>query len=154
MTRYLILVVLAMTVLSCTIRKPTMRAAVAAEYQRSDRAEIMENLQKILETENIPVVRNDRQSGVIASDSFEVAPADCDCGMNFFGAEYPGTRRGKLRIVVSGSAPTQIKFEFAALLTITANQRQVKCTSFGLLEERILTELEKRLGMARINAQP
>lgn len=113
----------------------------------------MATLKKILESENIPISSTDLQRGTIVSDSFEVLPEYCDCGMNFFGAQYPGTRRGKMRILVSGSAATRIKFEFATLLTITANNRQVKCTSFGLLEERILTGVEKRLGTVRVNAQ-
>lgn len=153
MTRWLILVLLIAAVVSCTTRRPTMREQVAAEYQRGSRAEVMETLKQILESEKIPIAAIDRQRGTIVSDSFEVLPEYCDCGMNFFGAQYPGTRRGKMRILVSGNVETRIKFEFATLLTIIANNRQVNCTSFGLLEERILSELEKRLGIARLNAQ-
>ncbi len=153
MIRWVIYVMLMAAVTSCTTHRPTMREPIVAEFQRSNRAEVMETLTKILESEKIPIARSDLQRGTITSDSFEVLPEDCDCGMNFFGAQYPGTRRGKMRILVSGVAETRIKFEFAALLTITANNRQVNCTSFGLLEERILAELEKRLGTARVNAQ-
>ncbi len=153
MARWLILVILIAAAVSCTTRRPTIREPIVAEFQRSNRAEVMETLKKILESEKIPISSTDLQKGTIVSDSFEVLPEYCDCGMNFFGAQYPGTRRGKMRILVSGSAETKIKFEFATLLTITANNRQVNCTSFGLLEERILTELEKRLGTVRVNAQ-
>lgn len=130
-----------------------MREPVVAEFRHSDRAEVMETLTKILEDEQISINRKDLQKGTIESDSFEVLPEYCDCGMNFFGAQYPGTRRGKMRILLSGNTDTKIKFEFGTLLNITANGRRVKCTSFGLLEEKILTEMEKRLGLARSNAQ-
>jgi hypothetical protein len=153
MTRWVILVILMTTAISCTTRRPTLREPVVAEFQRSNRSEVMETLTKILEAEQIPISRTNLQKGTIETDSFEVLPEYCDCGMNFFGAQYPGTRRGKMRILVSGSADTNIKFEFATLLNITANNRRVKCTSFGLLEEKILTEMEKRLGIARSNAQ-
>ena len=153
MARWLFFVILIAMAVSCTTRRPTMREPIVAEFQRSNRAEVMETLKRILESEKIPISGTDLQRGTIVSDSFEVLPEYCDCGMNFFGAQYPGTRRGKMRILVSGSAETKVKFEFATLLTITANNRQVKCTSFGLLEERILTELEKRLGTVRVNAQ-
>ncbi len=153
MAHRLFLVILVALAVSCTTRRPTMREPIVAEFRQSNRAEVMAALKKILESENIPISSTDLQRGTIVSDSFEVLPEYCDCGMNFFGAQYPGTRRGKMRILVSGSAATRIKFEFATLLTITANNRQVKCTSFGLLEERILTGVEKRLGTVRVNAQ-
>lgn len=153
MTRWVIFVILTAAAISCTVRKPTLREPIVAEFQRSNRAEVMETLTKILDSEAIPVFRKDLQKGTIETDSFEVPPVYCDCGMNFFGAQYPGTRRGKMRILVSGSEETKIKFEFATLLTITANNRQVHCTSFGLLEEKILTQLETRLGTVRVNAQ-
>ncbi len=153
MARWLVLIILIAAAVSCTTRRPTMREPIVTEFHRSDRAAVMETLTKILESQKIPVSRSDLQKGTIVTDSFDVIPEDCDCGMNFFGAQYPGTRRGRMRILVSGSAETKIKFEFATLLTITANNRQVNCTSFGLLEERILTELEKRLGTVRVNAQ-
>jgi len=153
MARWVVLVILISVAVSCTVRKPTLREPVVAEFQHGNRPEVMETLTKILDAEQIPISRTDLQKGTIESDSFEVLPEYCDCGMNFFGAQYPGTRRGKMRILLSGSAETKIKFEFATLLNITANGRKVKCTSFGLLEDKIITELEKRLGIARSNAQ-
>lgn len=113
----------------------------------------MAALSKILAERKIPVLRSDLQHGTIVSDSFEVQPEYCDCGMNFFGAQYPGRRRGQMRIAISGDREISVKFEFATLLTIRANNRQVKCTSFGILEGEILTDLDKTLGVVRDNAQ-
>ncbi|MGB5137389.1 MAG: hypothetical protein WBP29_02540, partial [Candidatus Zixiibacteriota bacterium] len=101
----------------------------------------------------IPIARRDLQRGIIVTDSFEVIPEQCDCGVNFFGAEYLGTRRGRMDIVVSGESEIDIEFKFGTLLTIKANNQQVKCTSSGILEEEILKQLEKSLGVARENAQ-
>lgn len=130
-----------------------MREPIVAEYRLDNRGKVVAAMAHILETEKIPIARTDISGGIIVTDSFEVEPEYCDCGMNFFGAQYPGTRRGKMRIVVSGNAETRIKFEFGTLLAITANKRQVKCTSFGVLEERLLTQLDKALGAVRVNAQ-
>ena len=139
--------------LSCTVRRPMAHEPVTADYRHTERGQMGETLKQVLDARRIPIARMELSKGLIVTDSFEAAPEYCDCGMNFFGAQYPGTRRGQLRIQMSGTGETNLKFEFSALLTITANNRKVKCTSFGKLEAEILAELDKALGTARTNAQ-
>lgn len=112
----------------------------------------MQKLETILSNEHIPVLRIDRQAGTILTDSFSILPEYCDCGKNFFGAEYPGTRRGQMAISVQDANRTTVKFKFGTLLNITANNKQVICTSFGILEDKILDQLDTELGVARANA--
>ena len=153
MIRWLVVAILGLAVLSCAVRKPTQRESVIAEYQHSRRAEVMTALGKILADRKIHIARTDATHGSIVTDSFEVIPEYCDCGMNFFGAQYPGTRRGQMRITISGEREVAIKFEFGTLLTIRTNNRKVKCTSFGILENEILQQLDKALGVVREHAE-
>jgi hypothetical protein len=149
----LALLIVGLICLSCTVRKPLIHEPVTADYRHHERPQVAEALKQILQARKIPVARVDLSRGQIVTDSFEAAAVYCDCGMNFFGAQYPGTRRGQLRIQMSGTGETNLKFEFGALLTITANNKQVKCTSFGKLEAEIVAELDKALGTVRTNAQ-
>ena len=138
---------------SCTVRKPVMHEQVTAEYRSLERTRVADALKQVLKARKIPIARVDLSKGLIVTDSFEAAPEYCDCGLNFFGAQYPGTRRGQLRIQMSGTGETNLKFEFGALLMITANNKRVKCTSFGRLEAEILAELDQVLGAVRNHAQ-
>ena len=153
MVRWLVVALLGLAVLSCAVRKPTQRESVVAEYQHSKRAEVLSALSKILADRKIPIAKTDATHGSIVTDSFEVIPEYCDCGMNFFGAQYPGTRRGQMRITIRGEGEVTIKFEFETLLTIRTNNRKVKCTSFGILENEILKQLDKALGVVREHAE-
>ena len=153
MIRWLVVAILGLALLSCAVRRPTQRESVIAEYQHSKRAEVLSALSKILADRKIPLAKTDATHGSIVTDSFEVIPEYCDCGMNFFGVQYPGTRRGQMRITISGAREITIKFEFGTLLTIRANNRQVKCTSFGILENEILQQLDQALGVVRENAE-
>lgn len=153
MVRWLVVALLGLAVLSCAVRKPTQRESVVAEYQHSKRAEVMAALVKILSDRKIPIARTNVTHGSIVTDSFEVIPEYCDCGMNFFGAQYPGTRRGQMRITIRGEGEVTIKFEFETLLTIRTNNRKVTCTSFGILENEILQQLDKALGVVREHAE-
>ncbi|MGB5107857.1 MAG: hypothetical protein WBP42_14215 [Candidatus Zixiibacteriota bacterium] len=153
MMRWLPVVILTLAVFSCAVRKPVVHDPVIARYQFNNRSEIIAAVSKVLAERKIPIARRDLQRGIIVTDSFEVIPEQCDCGVNFFGAEYLGTRRGRMDIVVSGESEIDIEFKFGTLLTIKANNQQVKCTSSGILEEEILKQLEKSLGVARENAQ-
>ncbi len=120
-----------------------------ATYHQTSRGKLLDDLKSILDSAKIPLLRIDRTAGVIVSDSFEVRPEYCDCGKNFFGAEYPGTRRGQLVIEVSAQDDAVVSFRFWTLLNIKANNKQVHCTSFGILEAEIISQLDSRLGVAR-----
>ena len=139
-------------VLGCTTRRPVPHESIQGVYEHASRHEALVALKNILIQDSIPIRSFDLKSGTIVSDSFEAAPRYCDCGRNFFGAEYPGTRRGVMRIKASGGQDFRVKFEFSTLLTITANNKQVHCTSFGILEGEILAALDSTLGMKRVNA--
>lgn len=138
---------------ACTVRKPTERAPVLAVYSHTSAAQVVGALKAILAEERIPVSARSTGGATIVTDSFEVLPEYCDCGRNFFGAEYPGIRRGQMKFTVTDGGTARVKIEFATLLTITANNKHVHCTSFGILEDKLLKRLEERLGTARLNAQ-
>ncbi len=150
----MILAAVVVVVISCTVRKPLERGSIVAQFAHLPKPQLLEALTGALRAEGISVVRTDVGKGTIVTDSFEVDPQDCDCGMNFFGAEYPGSRRGQMRIDVTTGRDVTVKFDFHTLLTITANNKQVRCTSFGRLEERLLKSVETKLGIARLNAAP
>lgn len=151
--RWVCVSLLMLTLIACTVRKPTSREPVMAAYSQVETAQIMSALESSLKEEHIPIHKFDRTGGIIVTDSFAVLPEDCDCGKNFFGAEYPGTRRGQMTITIQGGTQKTVKFKFGTLLNITANGKQIRCTSFGTLEEKILKLLEAELGAVRHNAQ-
>jgi len=138
---------------ACTVRKPMERAPILAVYPHTSAAQVVGVLKSILAEEQIPVSARPTDGATIVTDSFEVLPEYCDCGKNFFGAEYPGIRRGQMKFTVTDGGTARVKIEFATLLTVTANNKQVHCTSFGILEDKLLKRLEERLGTARSNAQ-
>lgn len=104
-----------------------------------------------MEAEKIRIAIKDVGKGVIVTDSFNVLPEYCDCGKNFLGAEYPGQRRGVMRVNVSDGRKITVTFDFKTKLRITANNRLLVCTSHGVLENKLLTALEKELGETTVH---
>lgn len=151
--RWVCVSLLLLLVLGCTVRKPLTRDPVMATYRQTSQAKLIDALKSILDSAKIPLLRTDYAAGKIVSDSFEVLPEYCDCGKNFFGAEYPGTRRGQMVIEVSAQRDAAVSFRLGTLLNIKANNKQVHCTSFGILEEKIISQLDSRLGIARAHDQ-
>lgn len=151
--RWIMVSLLILSVAACTVRRPTERAPVLAVYPHTSAAEVIGALKTVLAEERIPVSAHATGGATIVTDSFVVLPEYCDCGRNFFGAEYPGIRRGQMKLTVTDGGTVRVKIEFATLLTITANNKHVHCTSFGILEEKLLKRLEERLRTARSNAQ-
>lgn len=147
------LIALATLILSCAVAQPTQHDPVIARLPNTNVHAVMAALEHVMALDSIPIHSRDFDEGLITTDSFEVKPEYADCGLNLFGSEYPGTRRGQMRITIKGSGTVQISFRFATLLTILTNNKQVVCTSFGTLENRILEQLEKQLGIARLNAK-
>ena len=146
--RQLCLIGMILLIAGCTVRKPTERSAVARTYDIVERNELIEELTRIMNEEGIQVKSQNIREGTIVSDSFDVLPEFCDCGRNFFGAEYPGQRRGVMKVKISGTRAFKLTFDFHTKLVITANNKQVLCTSFGILEEKLLNALDKSLGVA------
>lgn len=135
--------------LSCAYKSPESHGEIVGSYSSVEKQRVWEAVLLTLEQMEIPVARKDFGRGTIFSDSFDVTPEQVDCGKNFFGADYVGTRRGVLKITIREKEEIRIEFELEALLTIKANNKQVECTSFGSLEEEILQSVELKLGMKR-----
>ena len=130
----------------CAVRVPTMRPPVTRTYELRESRQIIDGLAALLTTERIVIVTKNIGKGVIVTDSFDVLPEYCDCGKNFLGAEYPGQRRGVMRVNVSNGRQITVTFDFKTRLRITANNRLLVCTSRGVLENKLLAALEKDLG--------
>ncbi len=111
----------------------------------------MDKLAGLLTTEKIGVASIDVRAGAIVTDSFDVLPEYCDCGKNLLGAEYPGQRRGVMRVNVSDGRKITVTIDFKTRLRIRANNRLLVCTSRGVLENKLLAALEKELGETTIH---
>jgi hypothetical protein len=143
------LLLLLISGVSCSYRKPASHKEIAATYASSNKQKVWDAVLQVLEQKQIPVARKDFGKGIIVSDSFTVTPDQVDCGKNFFGVDYPGTRLGVLKVKIKDSGEPRITFELGALLTITVNGKQVVCTSFGTLEDDILNSVDIQLGLKR-----
>jgi hypothetical protein len=135
----------------CAVRVPTMRPPVTRTYELRESRQIIDGLGALLTAERIVIATKSIGKGVIVTDSFDVLPEYCDCGKNFLGAEYPGQRRGVMRVNVSNGRQITVTFDFKTRLRITANNRLLVCTSRGVLENKLLAALEKELGKNTIH---
>jgi hypothetical protein len=149
--RCLALLLVSLLVAGCAVRVPTMRPPVTHTYELRERRQVIDGLVALLEAEKIRIAIKDVGKGVIVTDSFNVLPEYCDCGKNFLGAEYPGQRRGVMRVNVSDGRKITVTFDFKTKLRITANNRLLVCTSHGVLENKLLTALEKELGETTVH---
>jgi hypothetical protein len=149
--RYVALILSVLMVGGCAVRVPTMRPPVTRTYELRERRQVIDGLAALLEAEQIRIAIKDVGKGVIVTDSFDVLPEYCDCGRNMLGAEYPGQRRGVMRLNVSDGRKITVMIDFKTKLRITANKRLLVCTSQGVLENRLLTALEKELGGTEIH---
>jgi hypothetical protein len=148
-TLSLTLVLLAIT--GCASRGPISRPPVTRTVDVQERHRVTEKLAELLTAEKIGIASRDAAKGLIVTDSFDVPVEYCDCGKNLLGAEYPGKRRGMMRLEISGGKGTAITIHFRPLLRITANDMLVQCSSSGLLEEKLLTALERELGKTSVH---
>jgi len=135
----------------CAVRVPTMRPPITRTYELRERRQIIDGLAAQLEAEQIRIAIKDVGKGIIVTDSFDVLPEYCDCGKNLLGAEYPGQRRGVMRVNVSDGRKITISIDFRTRLRIKANNRLLVCTSRGVLENKLLAALEKDLGKDTIH---
>lgn len=151
--RFVGLALLAVFTVTCMTKEPLRRDPVLRTYQDTERREVFGRLLQALEDRKIPIKVRNEVTGVIETDSFDVLPHYCDCGKNFLGGDYPGIRRGVLRVSLSGVRPTTVKFRFETLLTITINNKHVLCSSFNVLEKEILESVDLQLGLKRNEAE-
>jgi hypothetical protein len=135
----------------CAVRVPTMRPSVTHTYDLRERRQIFDGLAALLEADQIRIAFKDVGKGVIVTDSFDVLPEYCDCGKNLLGAEYPGRRRGVMRVNVSDGRNITVTIDLKTRLRIKANNKMLVCTSFGVLENKLLRALEKELGETTIH---
>lgn len=135
--------------LSCAYRVPESHEAVVGKYASTEKQRLWEAVLHVLDQKEIPVAQKNFGSGTITSDSIPVNPEQVDCGKNFFGVDYEGSRLGVLKIRIRRNSEINIGFELGALLTITANKKQVRCKSFGTLEKEILQSIDLQLGLRR-----
>ncbi len=149
--RYVALILSVLMVGGCAVRVPTMHPPVTHTYEFRERRQVIDGLVALLEAEKISIAIRDVGKGIIVTDSFDVLPEYCDCGKNFLGAEYPGQRRGVMRVNISDGRKIMVTIDFKTKLLITANKRLLVCTSRGVLENKLLTALEKELGGTEIH---
>ncbi len=123
-----------------------MRPPIIRSYDHGERRSVINRLEKILAAEQIGIKSENRQNGLIVTDSLDLTPELCDCGKNMIGAEYPGHRRGVLTIKVSAGTKPVVSMDLKARLRISANNIIVQCASRGVLEEKLLTALEQEFG--------
>jgi hypothetical protein len=135
----------------CAVRVPTMRPPVTRTYELRESRQIIDGLAALLTAERIGIATKNISKGVIVTDSFDVLSEYCDCGKNFLGAEYPGQRRGVMRINVSDGRKITVTIDFKTRLLIKTNNKMMVCTSYGVLENKLLTALEKELGETTIH---
>jgi hypothetical protein len=135
----------------CAVRAPIVRPPVTHTYELRERRQIIEGFAEQLTAEGIKITTKDIGKGIIVTDSFDVTPEYCDCGKNLLGAEYPGQRRGIMRVNVSNGRKITITIDFKTRLRITANNKTVVCTSYGILENKLLANLGKELGETTIH---
>lgn len=141
--RLTMLVVIALLFVGCGYRKPATHESVMHSYQSLSREQAVTKLVAAMKAEGIPIKSEDPEKGRIVSDSFEVNEEWCDCGKNLLGEEYPGTRRGVMKVSVRRDRETTVTFDFKTRLTILANDKQFICGSLGVLEKKILSHLQK-----------
>ena len=138
------MVIFCLLLLGCGFRKPAAHEPVLWGTRAATKAEVFQRLEAAMKAEGLPIAKADRGSGTIVTDSFDVLPEYCDCGLNLLGEEYPGQRRGVMTVKVSQGDSTTVKFEFQTRLTILANQKILLCGSKGVLEQKLLGSLERR----------
>jgi hypothetical protein len=149
--RCLALLLVSLLLGGCAVRVPTMRPPVTRTYELRESRQIIDGLAALLTAERIGIASKNVGKGVIVTDSFDVLPEYCDCGKNFLGAEYPGQRRGVMRVNVSDGRKITVTIDFKTRLRIRANNRLLVCTSRGVLENKLLAALEKELGETTIH---
>ena len=149
--RCLALLLMSLLLGGCAVRAPIVRPPVTHTYELRERRQIIEGFAEQLTAEGIKITTKDIGKGIIVTDSFDVTPEYCDCGKNLLGAEYPGQRRGIMRVNVSNGRKITITIDFKTRLRITANNKTVVCTSYGILENKLLTNLGKELGETTIH---
>lgn len=135
----------------CAVPVQTTRPPVTHTYELRERRQIFDGFAALLTAERIRIATKDIGKGIIVTDSFDVLPEYCDCGKNLLGAEYPGERRGVMRVKVSGGRIITVTIDFKTRLRITANNKQLVCTSRGVLENKLLAALEKDLGETTVH---
>lgn len=149
--RYFVLILIVLMIAGCASRVPTVHPPVTRTFELQERQQIIEQLAALLAVEKIRVVSKDVARGIVVTDSFDVPAEYCDCGKNLLGAEYPGKRRGMMRFEIGGKQTITMTIHFAPQLRISANNILVKCSSSGVLEEKLLTALEKKLGETSVH---
>ena len=135
----------------CAVPVQTMRPPVTHTFELRERRQVIDGFAALLAAERIKITTKDIGKGIIVTDSFNVLPEYCDCGKNLLGAEYPGERRGVMRLKVSDGRKITVTIDFKTRLRITANNRQLVCTSRGVLENKLLAALEKELGETTVH---
>ena len=135
----------------CAVPVQTTRPPVTHTYELRERLKIIDGLAALLTAEKIGIAVKDISKGIIVTDSFDVLPGYCDCGKNLLGAEYPGVRRGVMRAKVGEGRTITVTIDFKTRLFITANNKQLVCTSRGVLENKLLAALEKDLGETTVH---
>lgn len=144
--RYVALISGVFIVAGCAVQAPIVRPPVTRTYELRERQQIINGFAALLATERIGIANKDIGNGIIVTDSFDVLPSYCDCGKNLLGAEYPGERRGVMRVKVSAGWKITVAIDLKTRLRITANKKELICTSRGVLENKLLAALEKELG--------
>ncbi len=144
--KYVCLVLASLLMAGCAPREPLMHPLATYSYDVKERKELMDKLAGLLRAGGISIAKFDVRGGTIVSDSFDVLPQYCDCGKNLLGAEYPGQRRGVMRVNVASGTPAKVTIDLKTKLLIRANQKTVICTSYGVLEDSLFRALEKELG--------
>lgn len=144
--RLILLALMLSAVVGCATQTPTMRPPVTRTLGIAERAQVVEVVCELLEAEKIGIAAKNIGRGIVVTDSFDLPAEYCDCGKNLLGAEYPGKRRGVMRWEISGNRSITITVRFHPQLRISTNNILVKCSSTGVLEDKLLTALEKKLG--------
>jgi hypothetical protein len=140
--RLTILVVITLLLVGCGYRKPATHEPVMHTYQNLSLEQAVTRVAAAMKAEGIPIKSEDPEKGRIVSDSFDVNEDWCDCGKNLLGEEYPGTRRGVMKVNFRRSRETTVTFDFKTRLTILANDKQLICGSLGVLENKILSHVK------------
>jgi hypothetical protein len=128
----------------CGFQKPAVHDPVLWSTREATKAKVFEQLEAALRAEGLPISRVDAAAGVIVTDSFDVLPEYCDCGKNLVGQEYPGERRGVMKITIRQGDSTTVKFDFTTRLLILANNKTLICDSHGVLEDKLLSTLRQK----------
>jgi hypothetical protein len=140
-----VVVLLLLCLAGCGFRQPLSHEPVIWSTQKAGKAEIVRQLEQAMIREGIPIQRADPAVGTIVSDSFDVLPEYCDCGKNLLGQDFPGERRGVMKVRVTANDSTKVKFDFTTKLKILANQKIVICPSYGVLEQKLIEQVRPEL---------